>query len=261
MADTARRPSVIRELRIAALTDRGRVRDSNEDAFHADLAAPAPAATHGHLLLVADGMGGHEAGEVASAIARDEVRRDYYAAPPASDAEMGDVLRRALLAANGEIVQERQRNPAHHDMGTTCSVVVIRGERFWVAHVGDSRVYRWRAGRLQRLTRDHNWAEELVEAGRIDTLEAMNHLGRHMLARALGIDPDPQADIHDARTLEPGDRLLLCTDGLTGEVSEETIEALLGDGDPTHVARALIAAANDAGGLDNITVVVIEAVG
>lgn len=261
MVDTARPSGTIRELRVAALTDRGQVRDSNEDAFHAELATPARAATHGHLLLVADGMGGHEAGEVASAIARDAVRRDYYAAPPPADAEMGEALRRALLAANGEIVQERQRNPAQHDMGTTCSVVVVRGARFWVAHVGDSRVYRWRPGRLQRLTRDHNWAEELVEAGRIDALEAMNHQGRHMLTRALGIQPDVPADIHEARTLEPRDRLLLCTDGLTGEVSEAEIEALLGSGDPAQVAQALVAAANRAGGLDNITVVVVEAAG
>jgi protein phosphatase len=260
MVDPARRPGVIQELRVAAGTDRGQVRDSNEDAFHADLAAPERAATHGHLLLVADGMGGHAAGEVASAIARDEVRRDYYAAPPASDAEVPEALRRALLAANAEIVKDRQRDPARHDMGTTCSVVLIRGGRFWVAHVGDSRVYRWRPGRLQRLTRDHNWAEELVEAGRIDTMEAMNHLGRHMLTRALGIDADVQADIHDARPLEPGDRLLLCTDGLTGEVSEDEIESLLGSGDPAHAARALIEAANRAGGLDNITVVLVEAI-
>jgi protein phosphatase len=260
MEDPARRPGVVRELRVAALTDRGQVRDGNEDAFHADLAAPERAATHGHLFLVADGMGGHEAGEVASAIARDEVRRDYYAAPPASDADMRETLRRALRAANWEINRERQRNPARHDMGTTCSVVLIRGGQFWVAHIGDSRVYRWRPGRLQRLTRDHNWAEELVEAGRIDTLEAMNHLGRHMLTRALGIETDLQADVHEARPLEPGDRLLLCTDGLTGDVSEEEIETLLGSGDPAHAARALVTAANRAGGLDNITVIVIEAV-
>ena len=146
-------------------------------------------------------------------------------------------LRRALLAANREINRERQRNPARHDMGTTCTVVLMRGGQFWVAHVGDSRVYRWRPGRLQRLTRDHNWAEELVEAGRIDTMEAMNHLGRHMLTRALGIETDLQADVHEARPLEPGDRLLLCTDGLTGDVSEEEIETLLGVGDPARAAR------------------------
>jgi len=259
MSDLRSRQGASQDLRVAALTDRGQVRDANEDAFHADLAAPERAVTHGHLFLVADGMGGHAAGEVASATARDEVLRDYYAAPLGADADPREGLRRAFLAANREIIEGRGRDANHHDMGTTCTAVVVRDGRFWVAHVGDSRAYRWRAGRLQRLTRDHNWAEELLEAGRIDPSEAMTHLGRHMLTRALGIDRDLRADIHEARVLEPGDRLLLCSDGLTGVVSEEEITAILGVDDLARASTELIETANRAGGPDNITVVLIAA--
>jgi protein phosphatase len=245
--------------RVAAQSDRGRVRDTNEDSWYAIPADPAPAATHGHLFLVADGMGGHAAGEVASALARDEVRRAYYAAAPGGGVDPAEALRYALEAANREILEARRRAAEHHDMGTTCTAVVVRGGSFWIGHVGDSRAYRWRPGRLQRMTRDHNWAEELLAAGRIQPDEAGNHLGRHMLTRALGIDGDVRVDVHDARALEPGDRLLLCTDGLTGVVSEEEIATLLAAPSLEDAARSLIDAANRAGGPDNITVVIVEA--
>jgi serine/threonine protein phosphatase PrpC len=247
------------ELRVAACSDRGKVRDRNEDAFAADPPPPGRAATHGRLFLVADGMGGHEAGEVASALARDTVMRDYYAAPFGATDDPLPALREALRAANRAIRERQAREPGERDMGTTCTALAVRGASFWIAHIGDSRAYRWRAGRLQQLTRDHNWAEELLAAGRIDPTEAAHHMGRHMITRALGIDPEAQVDLLPGKPLEPADRLLLCSDGLSGVVGEEEIAAILATPDPESAVASLVAAANQADGPDNITVVLIEA--
>jgi serine/threonine protein phosphatase PrpC len=246
-------------LRVAACSDRGQVRDRNEDAFAADPPPPGRAATHGRLFLVADGMGGHEAGEVASALARDAVTSHYYAAPLGANDDPLPALREALRAATRVIRERQAREPGERDMGTTCTALAVRGASFWIAHIGDSRAYRWRAGRLQQLTRDHNWAEELLAAGRIDPAEAARHMGRHMITRALGIDPEAQVDLLPGKPLEPADRLLLCSDGLSGVVGEEEIAAILATADLESAVASLVAAANQADGPDNITVVLIEA--
>jgi PPM family protein phosphatase len=246
------------QLRVAACTDRGQVRDRNEDAFAADPPPPGRALTHGRLFLVADGMGGHEAGEVASALARDTVTRHYYATQLGAQESPLPALQEALRAANHAIRERQAREPGERDMGTTCTALMVRGASFWIAHIGDSRAYRWRAGRLQQLTRDHNWAEELLAAGRIDPSEAAHHMGRHMITRALGIDPDAQVDLLPAKPLEPADRLLLCSDGLSGVLGEQEIGAILATTDLEAAAASLVAAANHAAGPDNITVVLIE---
>jgi PPM family protein phosphatase len=258
LADTKSAGMTRAPLRVASCTDRGRVRDGNEDAFSIE-PPPDAAADHGRLFLVADGMGGHAAGEVASALARDTVVRGYYDALLVAREEPSLALRAAFWEANRAIRERASRDPDARDMGTTCTAAVVRDGSFWIAHVGDSRVYRQRRDRMQRITRDHNWAEELLAAGRIDATEASRHPGRHMLTRALGIDPDVEVDLYPARRLEPGDRLLLCSDGLSGVVEEDLIAALLATPDLDLAAQALVKAANDAGGPDNVTVVLIEA--
>lgn len=200
------------------------------------------------LLVVADGMGGHPCGEVASAVAADAAVAN---APETS-------LRDALAAAHEQVLQAADDGRGAPGMGTTCVACRLGADGLEVGWVGDSRAYRLRDGALEALTRDHSEVQLLVEQGALTPEQAARHPGRHMLARALGIGSLERDEI-DQRTLPaaPGDRVLLCSDGLTGELEDARIEALLvGEPDDQAAADALLGAALEAGGQDNVTVVV-----
>ena len=224
----------------AAATDIGRVRDGNEDAYLND----AP------LFAVADGMGGHQGGEVASRLALETLEVLFKR----GRGTLADHLREA----NRAVFDRSSRDPAVAGMGTTLTAAVAEAGRLRLAHVGDSRAYLLRDGRLRMLTEDHTLVQRMVERGEITEQEADVHPHRSVLTRTIGTEPDVQIDegVLDA---QDGDRILLCSDGLTGMVADEQIERILRDAaEPRDAVRELVRAANAAGGVDNITVVVLD---
>ena len=226
-------------------TDVGCVRDHNEDSL---VVAPP-------LFVVADGMGGHAAGEVASEIA---VRVLSDRAPEHPDSE---ALGRAVQAANHAILKAAHEGRGREGMGTTCTAAMLEGERLIIAQVGDSRAYLLHRGHLQQLTRDHSLVADLVEAGQITAEEARVHPQRSVITRALGSDPRTVADLYEIN-VEAGDRLLLCSDGLSGMVLDADIEATLNRiRDPQRCASQLVNEAIAAGGHDNVTVIVADVAG
>lgn len=226
----------------AGASDLGRVRSENEDAL---LMSPP-------LFAVADGLGGHQAGEVASRIAIDTLLEK---APRRPDHK---ALGRAVRAANVAVMDAAVDGRGRTGMGTTLTAVMVEGLRLEVAHVGDSRAYLYSDGRLERLTEDHSMVADLVRSGTLTEEESRNHPNRSVITRALGSDPNMSADTF-AADASPGDRLLLATDGLTALVTDEGIADILArHDDPAEAVEALIAAAQLAGGYDNITCVVVN---
>jgi len=231
-----------------AATDTGRVRTENEDAF---VALPM-------VYGVADGMGGHAAGEIASAIAAGTLRDRLGAG-----AESVDVVVAAVVEANAAIFQGAHSNVAQRGMGTTLTAMVVLADdtgqrRLAMVNVGDSRTYVMRAGRLRRVTIDHSYVQELVSTGHITEAEARSHPRRNIVTRALGIEPNVRVDTW-VLPLVQGDRYVLCSDGLVDEVDDaEILELLLANATPQDAADALVASANEHGGRDNVTVVVVD---
>lgn len=226
----------------ASATDIGRVRSHNEDAI---LVSPP-------LFVVADGLGGHEAGEVASKIAVETLRDN---APRRADA---NALGRAVRAANREVIRAAREGIGRKGMGTTITAAIVDGLDVVIAQVGDSRAYRLHDGTLDRVTQDHSMVADLVRSGQISEAESRVHPHRSIITRALGTDPNMYADTFEV-DVEQGDRLLLCSDGLTAMLTDERIAELLATSrDPGTTARALVDAANELGGQDNISVVVID---
>ena len=226
------------KLRVGARTDVGRVRKGNEDSYTAE----------DPLFAVADGMGGHQGGEVASSVALEILSK--------GDGPLEELVRKA----NDEVFRRAGTDPGLSGMGTTLTAIRHEGNVLRLAHVGDSRAYLLRDGTIQRLTKDHTVVERLVDEGRLTAEEADIHPQRSILTRALGVDESVQVD---QGAIEPhvGDRLLLCSDGLTGVVGEEEITRILTDhAEPQEAADSLVDAANEGGGQDNITAVVIDVV-
>jgi len=229
----------------AGLTDTGLTRGSNEDG----LLVEAP------LYAVADGMGGHRAGEIASRVALEEL---LAAAPARLDAK---ALGRAVRAANRAVIAAAAKSRTRTGMGTTLTAAMVDGSRVAIAHVGDSRAYLLHEGCLERLTDDHSMVGDLIRQGTLTEEEARFHPQRSVITRALGSDPNMVADVFDVEA-SPGDRLLLTTDGLTGMLADDYIaEILVAERDPERAAQTLVDAANRAGGYDNITVVVVDLTG
>ena len=227
---------------VAHGSDVGHRREHNEDAVRVDAGAG--------LLVVADGMGGHAAGEVASRIAVEAVE--------AAVAHEGRPLAEAVYAAHGAVVRAAAEGHGASGMGTTCVACRLQAGELEVAWVGDSRAYLFRSGSLRPLSRDHSYVQGLVDAGLVDAAEAAWHPERHVLARCIGSGGLAREEV-DTRALavEHGDRVLLCSDGLTGELDDDGIAALLARYDDDHDAvGALIEAALAAGGHDNVTIVV-----
>lgn len=223
-----------------AATDIGKVRERNEDSFLAD----PP------LFAVADGIGGHRGGEVASQLALEILEQ--------MSTNGKETLAERVRQANRAVFERSQADRQVTGMGTTLTAVLVQDAGVHLAHVGDSRAYLLRAGSLRQLTEDHTLVARMVETGEITTDEAEIHPHRNVLTRALGTEPDVRVDEQEVPLIE-GDRLLLCSDGLTGMVTEAQIQAILeASVSPQEASDRLIKAANRAGGVDNITVVVLE---
>jgi protein phosphatase len=247
----------------AVRSDPGLRRSSNEDSYctRQDLG----------LFVVADGMGGHVAGEVASRLAvetiqtfiaetagADKNRTWPFPFEPAISLE-GNRLKAAFRLANRKIANEMADKADLRGMATTASAVLAGKKSACVAHVGDSRIYAMRGGSLTQLTHDHSWVEEQVRAGAMTEAAARQHPWRNVVTRALSGGTDPDIDTVEIAPA-PGERFLLCTDGLSGVVGREAIEAILGERALTldQICERLVAAANEAGGPDNVTALVIE---
>ncbi|MCW5223269.1 Stp1/IreP family PP2C-type Ser/Thr phosphatase [Verminephrobacter aporrectodeae subsp. tuberculatae] len=239
-----------------ARTDQGRVRPNNEDAVAID---------HGtQIAILADGMGGYNAGEVASAMATDFIRTEMVcwltqagASPPSS--EVRQVLECCVERANHAIWDASRATPRYAGMGTTLVVAVFHGNRLTLGHIGDSRCYRLRAGALQQITRDHSWIQEQIDAGLLTPRQATFSTQRNLVTRALGVGPSAMMEVNEFQ-VAPDDLFLLCTDGLTDMVP---------DADLAHMLRAplaleektarLIDSANAHGGRDNVSVLLVQA--
>jgi protein phosphatase len=231
-------------LRVGIRSDVGKVREGNEDSYLAD----AP------LFAVADGMGGHLAGDVASATAVDVLKERGSEAA----IDRPETLSTLLRQANRAIYQKARSDPSLKGMGTTCTLVLIRGDQAQIAHVGDSRAYLLRDGELTQVTEDHTLVDRMVKEGRLRKEEAQRHPQRSIITRALGVDSDVEVDLKPLE-LRVGDRLLLNSDGLTSMVDDAPIrDALANEPDPQAAADRLVDLANEAGGEDNITVVVLD---
>lgn len=225
-------------------SDVGLVRGHNEDSF----LVQAP------LFAVCDGMGGHAAGEVASSIAVSTIAEK---APAGADDVLLGV---AVEAANTAVMLGAEQGMGKPGMGCTASCCLIEEGKMAIAHVGDSRIYLLRHGSLVRVTHDHSYVEELVDSGQITADEARTHPSRSIITRALGSDPDMYAD-HFSLEVSNGDRVILCSDGLSSMIADSEIEALaVSSATPQQAADNLVAAALTAGGLDNVTVVVVDVV-
>lgn len=239
------------KLNFTGATDPGLIRSNNQDAYYID--------PEGRFFVVADGMGGHAGGEVASSIATQEIQ-GYLAANWQSPQSSQELLEQALWKANEAILQDQQNYPERADMGTTVVVVFFRTpDSPWCAHVGDSRLYRLRHSQLEQITEDHTWVARAIKIGDITAEEARSHPFRHVLSRCLGREDLHQVDVQQL-DVQVGDRLLLCTDGLTEELVEHKITNCL-ENQPllTQAANSLVEAAKEEGGHDNITVVIVAA--
>ena len=235
----------------AAASDRGRKRPSNEDAFGFSV-------EHG-VYLVCDGMGGAAAGEVASSLAVGEVLRLLNRRTRSRAAPLPMLAEEAICAANEAIFFRAQRNPRLSGMGTTLVGLAVEERRVWVLNVGDSRCYRLRNRSLRQITLDHSLVEEQVRLGRMTRPEALRSPLRNVITRALGTHGSVTPDIFELEA-EPGDLFLLCSDGLTRELSDSLIESLLDADFPLDdLCDSLVAAANKAGGHDNITCLLVRA--
>jgi serine/threonine protein phosphatase PrpC len=234
----------------AAATDVGRMRKNNEDSY---LSSKPVAA-------VADGMGGHSAGEVASAIAIEELATLGDRGPWENETAATDDLKQAILRANRRIREMAASDRKLNGMGTTLVALLEDGDMVHVANVGDSRGYLLRQGELSQVTVDHSLVQELVDDGRLSPEDAERHPQRSVITRALGIEPEVEFDLFTYK-LQVGDRLLLCSDGLSDVVGTTQIRnVLLRVRSPQKAARQLVTVANEQGGPDNITVIVVDAV-
>lgn len=228
------------KIKVGATSDIGQVREGNEDSY----------LVLDPLYAVADGMGGHRGGEVASNLALQTIERLFTA--------QEGTLTEQVEQANRAVFERSQNDREVAGMGTTLTAALVQGAQVRLAHVGDSRAYLFRDGELQVLTEDHTLVHKMLVEGEITESEAETHPHRSILTRALGVDGSVQVD-EGIVEMRPGDRLLLCTDGLTGMVSDEQIKAVLAESkDPQEAVDRLVRAANRAGGIDNITAVVID---
>ena len=224
------------------------VRPSNEDSFIAD--------SQSKTFLVADGMGGHAAGEIASQIAASTVNE--LLSKRSSESNVDDVLYLAVQAANTRVYETQRLKPEYRGMGSTLTVLTIRDNRYFLAQVGDSRAYLFRKKTLSQLSRDHSLVWPLYEKGLLTKEDLSRHPRKNLITRSIGTHTKVEADLQSGSVLE-GDVFLLCTDGLTDVLSDKDIQKILSANgmNPLEISERLIQAANSGGGPDNITVVVV----
>lgn len=236
-----------------AASDTGRVRKINEDAYYNDPEGLG-------LFIVADGMGGHQAGEVASALAVSTISdllREPLTKGRLRRRQVEELLRDTVVSTNRIIYGKATEDAGFSGMGTTVVVCVLQGARAHIAHIGDSRAYLARGGVLRQLTTDHSLVQELLSKGRITEAEAVDHPRKNILTRALGTDPDVVVDVTEV-ALEPEDSLMLCTDGVTNHVEPGELLALITEHPPEAACHNMIALANSRGGFDNMTVLIVK---
>lgn len=236
-------------MKVSSATSVGKVRSLNEDAFFvSDVCKDIV------LAIVADGMGGHNAGEVASAEAVNSIKDGDFC----SGKDIKTVLSDAIACANNTIYKMSTKNPQLHGMGTTATACAISDNKVTAAHVGDSRLYLIHKGEMTQITKDHSLVEMLIENGTITKEDAKNHPQKNVITRAIGTSNSVECDIYEFNT-EAEDIILLCTDGLVNMVDDNKILSLVSDEkDFEGLAERLVKAAEDAGGHDNITVVLIK---
>lgn len=236
----------------AAVSDRGRKRPSNEDAFGFSV--------EDGVFVVCDGMGGAAAGEIASSVAVDEFLHLLAGHGHNGNVSMPGPVEEAILAANEAVYSRAQKNKRLSGMGTTMVALAVQESHVWVLNIGDSRCYRLRQGNLEQLTLDHSLVEEQVRLGRMTRAEATRSPYRNVITRAIGTQCSVTPDVFGLEA-EPGDLFLLCSDGLTRELSDEMIGALLAnDASLDELCARLVDAAKKAGGHDNITCLLVRAV-
>jgi protein phosphatase len=243
-------------LEAGGLTDAGPHRQNNEDSIGCFAPTDALALERkGYLYVVADGLGGHNAGEVASASAVATLGEEYYS--PSNHTRIEPALRQAVQAANLRIHELTHRNPEYRSMETTLSALAIAGAQAYIAHVGDTRVYLWRAGRLTQLTSDHSEAAELVRLKVIQADRVREHPGRNVLTRTLGSRLIPRPDYLRQPVL-PGDQFLMCSDGLWSEVDDGELAEILAEHPPEHACRELLDRAIARDCTDNVSIQVVR---
>jgi PPM family protein phosphatase len=236
-------------IRYGNQSDQGRVRTSNEDSSIVN--------GRNRLFIVADGMGGHAAGEVASHIASTTV--EEYMTTGGNSQEPAEALRLAAQAANARIYETQKQKPEYAGMGSTLTALLLRGSRYYIAQVGDSRGYLLRDGILDQLTRDHSVVWHLYENGLLRKEDLSRHPQKNLITRSIG--PHPQVDVDiETGDVREGDVFLLCSDGLTDVLSDSAIRNILTDPGktPQELGDRLVSAANSGGGPDNVTVVVVQ---
>ncbi len=230
------------------LTDVGVQRTVNQDDYYVD--------PEGRFFVVADGMGGHAGGQEASRIATDVIQA-YLETHWETDMPSETLLEKAFLEANQAILADQRANPVRADMGTTAVAAIFRDDQPWCAHVGDSRLYRLRGAKLEQITEDHTWVALATRMGEITADQARVHPWRHVLAQCLGREDIRQIDIQPFQ-VQGGDRILLCSDGLTEELADHIIASHLKNIRACEkAATSLVEAAKEHGGRDNITVVIV----
>jgi serine/threonine protein phosphatase PrpC len=241
-------------IRYASVSDIGFRRRNNQDSYAVRICSDAEIwREHGHLLMVADGMGGHAVGELASKIAADTVCHTFF---KIRNTEVPDALKQALETANAAINERGSLNRDFARMGTTCTALVLCPQGAVIGHVGDSRLYRVRGDRIDQLTADHSVQWELMRQGRLRPDEVFLHESRHVITRSLGPEPVVQVDIEGPYAVMPGDVYLICSDGLTGHVQDAEIGIIASELPPQEACRMLVNLANLRGGSDNVTVVI-----
>ena len=247
-------------LQYAAISDIGMRRTNNQDAHTEVLAEDMESwHDHGHIFVVADGMGAHAAGELASKIAADSVPHLYH---KQGDLSRPEAIQAAVREANALINARGEANAEFRNMGTTCSTLLLLPQGALVAHVGDSRVYRLRGRRLQQLTFDHSLVWEMRAAGQLPPDDDQSFgIPKNVITRSLGPHPSVQVDLEGPFRVEVGDVFLLCSDGLTGQVRDDELGSVLSGLEPSDAAQMLVDLANLRGGPDNITVIILRVVG
>jgi len=239
-----------------AITDKGRIRANNEDCVVFDEAA--------QIGVLADGMGGYNAGEVASGMASAAIKSELTsyllaATPPVQTGDLKRAIALCVAKANRAILDAAIANPRYAGMGTTLVLGVFQGDRLVVGHVGDSRCYRWRATTLLQITKDHSLLQEQIDAGWLTPAQAATAPNKHLVTRALGVQAEVQLELSEY-PVEPGDIYLMCSDGLSDMMPDAAMAAVLQKGASlAQMATELVALANQNGGRDNIAVLLIEA--
>ncbi len=241
-------------MKVFAGTDIGKVRQMNQDTYFISEEAEEP-----KIYLLADGMGGYAGGEIASNLAIHSVKQyiqSNWEKIAKTEKEILKLLKEATKYANSSIYEKANQVKELEEMGTTLEICLIYEEKLYISHLGDSRIYAVSNDKIERITNDHTYVEKLVKDGTISREEAKNHPKKHMLIKALGCASDAEPDVF-ARTWDKEEMIVLCSDGLTNMLTEEEIQDIILN-DPICPEKTLINMANQAGGLDNITVILIK---